>query len=161
MGYQRRVHGGRTLLQMNNADENRGGRKGPDPRGANQQRQSGGSRDGTPGPSQSRRGGKAGSSMHRNTDAAQNGSSSQSMISPPNDHVRTTGYNSDAVEALLKQGYEARAPLYRPEVKSQGTKAESPWGVKPGAMASGKDFWIDLRKQVAALQQSGGTSRGG
>ena len=52
------------------------------------------------------------------------------MISPPNDHVRTTGYNSDAVEALLKQGYEARAPLYRPEVKSQGTKAESPWGVK-------------------------------
>merc|ERR1711939_1263270 len=130
-----------TWGQMNNADENRGGRKGPEPRGANQQRQSGGSRDGTPGPSQSRRGGKAGSSMNRNTDATQNGSSCQTMISPPNDHVPMTGYSS--------------------EVKSQSTKTESPWGVKPGAMASGKDFWIDLRKQVAALQQSGGTSRGG
>ncbi|KAK7900718.1 hypothetical protein LTR67_003002 [Exophiala xenobiotica] len=143
------------------SSRNRGGRKGPEPRGANQQRQSGGSRDVTLGPSQSRKGGKAGSSMNRNTDAAQNGSSTLTMI-PPNDHVPMAGYNSDAVEAMLKQGYEARAPLYRPEVKSQGTtKAESPWGTKPGAMASGKDFWIDLRKQVAALQQSGGTSRGG
>jgi hypothetical protein len=69
--------------------------------------------------------------MNRNTDAAQNGSSTLTMISPPNDHAPMTGYNSEAVEAMLKQGYEARAPLYRPEVKSQGTtKAESPWGVK-------------------------------
>jgi hypothetical protein len=68
--------------------------------------------------------------MNRNTDAAQNGSSTPTVI-PPNDHVPMVGYNSDAVEAMLKQGYEARAPLYRPEVKSQGTtKAESPWGAK-------------------------------
>lgn len=30
-----------------------------------------------------------------------------------------------------------------------------------GAMTNGKDFWLDLRKQVFALQQSGGTSQGG
>jgi len=30
-----------------------------------------------------------------------------------------------------------------------------------GAMANGKDFWLELRKQVTALQQTGGTSQGG
>jgi len=71
------------------------------------------------------------------------------------------GFNRGAVEVMLKQGYDSKAPLYKPEAKSQITKAESPWGVKPGTMANGKDFFLELRKQVTALQQSGGTSQGG
>jgi len=62
---------------------------------------------------------------------------------------------------MLKQGYEAKAPLYKPETKSQTAAPQSPWGVKPGAMANGKDFWLDLRRQVAGLQQTGGVSQGG
>ncbi|KIW17094.1 hypothetical protein PV08_04285 [Exophiala spinifera] len=143
---------------------NRGGRRGPESRGPNQQqRPSGGSRDGTPGATQGRRGGRGGgSTLNRSSDGMQNGSSSHTAASTPSDdHVPMTGYNSGAVEAMLKQGYDARAPLYKPEAKTPATKPESPWGAKPGAMVGGKDFWLELRKQVAALQQSGGTSRGG
>lgn len=39
------------------------------------------------------------------------------------------GFNSDAVAAMLKQGFEAKAPVYKPEAKTQ-TKAESAWGAK-------------------------------
>ncbi|EXJ78217.1 hypothetical protein A1O3_09378 [Capronia epimyces CBS 606.96] len=94
------------------------------------------------------------------TDSVHNGPASQNTP-PPEQHVATAGFNSDAVEAILQQGYDAKAPLYKPETKTQTAKPESPWGLKPGAMANGKDFWLDLRKQVAALQQTGGTSQGG
>ncbi|KAJ9647711.1 hypothetical protein H2204_000341 [Knufia peltigerae] len=142
---------------------NRGGgrRGGLDPRGANQQRQSGGSRDGTPGASQGRRGGRGGSSVNRSAGSMQNGSVSHTASTPTDDHNPMNGYNSGAVEATLRQGYDAKALLYKPDAKAPATKPESPWGAKPGAMAGGKDFWLELRKQIAALQQSGGTSRGG
>lgn len=163
---------------------NRGGgrRGGLDPRGANQQRQSGGSRDGTPGASQGRRGGRGGSSVNRSAGSMQNGSVSHTASTPTDDHNPMNGYNSGAVEATLRQGYDAKALLYKPDAKAPATKPESPWGAKrkcncccflhmsmrtdvyrheAGAMAGGKDFWLELRKQIAVLQQSGGTSRGG
>ncbi|KIX01664.1 uncharacterized protein Z518_09390 [Rhinocladiella mackenziei CBS 650.93] len=139
----------------------RNGRRGNDPRGANQQRQSAGSRDAAFNAPQGRRGGKASSNISKSTDNIQNGPATQTSLPLADDHGPMPGFNSDAVEAMLKQGYEAKAPLYKPDAKSQGAKSESPWGMKPGAMASGKDFWLDLRKQVTALQQSGGIGQGG
>ncbi|KAL2444554.1 hypothetical protein ABEF95_017051 [Exophiala dermatitidis] len=154
----------------------RNGRRGNDSKNASQQRQSAGSRDGTPhanSSQQSRKGAgaKSGSnaSLSRSTDNnGQNGSAAAGQptgnIVPSSEeqYTPTAGFNYDAVDAALKQGYDLRAPLYKPEPNvAQTTKPETPWGLKPGSMANGKDFWLDLRKQVAALQQSGGTSQGG
>jgi len=92
-------------------------------------------------------------------DNLQNGPTMQSVLSPSDGYVPAAGL--EAVEAMLKQGCDAKAVPYKPETKPQTAKADTPWGVKPGAMSNGKDFWSDLRKQVTALQQSGGTSQGG
>ncbi|KAL2444530.1 hypothetical protein ABEF95_016998 [Exophiala dermatitidis] len=159
----------------------RNGRRGNDPKNASQQRQSAGSRDGNSTPhantgssQQSRKGAGAGAksgsnNVSRSTDNnGQNGSTAQgqttttSLPSSEEQYTPTAGFNYDAVDAALKQGYDLRAPLYKPEPNvAQPARPETPWGLKPGSMANGKDFWLDLRKQVAALQQTGGTSQGG
>lgn len=108
----------------------RNGRRGPESRAANQQRHSAGPRDGSSSTSQSRRGGRGGLNANRSTDNFQNGPKSQSPLPPPDDHVPMPGFNREAVEAMLRQGYDMRAPLYKPETKSQTGKPESPWGVK-------------------------------
>ncbi len=112
---------------------NRNGRRGNDARGANHpQRQPATSRDGTPNPQQqNRRGGKAGSGLNKSasSDHTQNGPSTQAALAPPDDHGPIAGFNSDAVEAMLKQGYEAKAPFYKLDAKAQ-PRPESPWGVK-------------------------------
>ncbi|KAJ9615567.1 hypothetical protein H2200_001642 [Cladophialophora chaetospira] len=149
----------------------RSGRRGNDTRGvnsnsaSNQQRQStsasAASRDGS-NPSQNKRAGKGTSNLTKSTDNVQNGSTPTTpSLPPPDDHVSIAGFNAAAVDATLKKGYDAKAPLYKAEAKPQPPVAQSPWGAKPGAMASGKDFWLDLRRQVAALQQTGGVSQGG
>lgn len=119
---------------MTRNNRNRTGRRGNDPRGASanqQQRQSAGSRDGIPiAQQQSRRGGKLGSTMNKSiSDNTQNGPLAQPSVPPPDDHVPIAGFNSDAVAAMLKQGYDAKASLYKPDAKVQ-TKPESPWGAK-------------------------------
>lgn len=161
----------------------RNGRRGNDSKGAGQHRSTtstASSRDGTPGAPQSRRGGKLPHSLSRPTDtAAQNGPASPASLPGQDEHVFHVSFNLAAVDAVLKQGFDGKAPVFKPESKPQPTKSESPWGPKgessplsfstgllidndvAGAMASGKDFWLDLRKQVFALQQSGGTSQGG
>lgn len=154
----------------------RNGRRGNDS-SANQHRSTtstASSRDATPGATQSRRGGKSTQGLNRSTDTA-----SPASLPGQDEHVPHVGFNAAAVDAVLKQGFDAKAPLFKPESKPQPTKSESPWGLKgksllsvcssrqfidndlAGAMASGRDFWLDLRKQVFALQQSGGTSQGG
>ncbi|OAL25207.1 hypothetical protein AYO22_05084 [Fonsecaea multimorphosa] len=100
--------------------------------------------------------------MSRSSDNIQNGpTTTPTTLPPPDDHVPIAGFNADVVEATLKRGYEVKAPLYKLDTKSQAATPASPWGAKPGAMASGKDFWLDLRRQVGALQQTGGISQGG
>ncbi|EXJ73999.1 uncharacterized protein A1O5_02293 [Cladophialophora psammophila CBS 110553] len=116
---------------------NRPGRRGIDPRGAhsNQHRQStsasAASRDGSSNTHQNRRGGRGGSNLSRSSDNLQNGPlTTPNTVSPQDDHVPIAGFNSDVVEAMLKQGYEAKAPLYKSDIKSQTTTPQSPWGVK-------------------------------
>ncbi len=157
----------------------RNGRRGNESRGASQPRLSAPSRDGSSSMSQGRRGGKAASSVNRSMDNSQNGPPMQSVLPPPDGYIPAPGL--DAVEAMLKRGCDAKAVPYKPETKPQNTKSDTPWGVKrkfgcterrlvasetnscrsASTMSNGKDFWLDLRKQVTALQLSGGTSQGG
>ncbi|ETI26204.1 hypothetical protein G647_02981 [Cladophialophora carrionii CBS 160.54] len=148
-------------------NRNRAGRRGNDSRGANSNlhRQSTSasavSRDGT-NANQNRRGGKGPSNLSKSTDNVRNGPNAPATsLPPPDDHIPMAGFNAGAVEAMLKQGYEPKTSLYKPDAKSQAPSPSSPWGAKPGSMANGKDFWLDLRRQVAALQQTGGVSQGG
>ncbi|GJP92603.1 PAP2 family protein [Aspergillus niger] len=55
---------------------------------------------------------------------------------------------------------EPRPYHYKPQGKDVNNRASGPWGAKPNQMANGKDFFLELRKQVTALQQ-GGTVAGG
>lgn len=109
----------------------RNGRRGHDSKSANQNRSTAGSRDGTPGAGQSKRGGKTAPGVNRSADSgAQNGPATQSALPSQDEHVPLAGFNPDAVDAALKQGFESKAPLFKPEAKPQTTKPESPWGVK-------------------------------
>ncbi|KIV95656.1 hypothetical protein, variant [Exophiala mesophila] len=142
-------------------EDSRSSRRGNDIRPSNQSRQSVTPKDVATSATQSRRGGKAGAPvMSRSTDNSRNGSSSQATSSF-DEGPAIPGSDAGAVDAALKQGFDANAPVYKPEAKPQPGRSESPWGTKAGTMANGKDFWLELRKQVFALQQSGGTSQGG
>lgn len=112
----------------------RNGRRGNDSKGANQHRSAtstASSRDGTPGANQSRRGGKTASGLNRSTEtAAQNGPASPASPAIQDEHIPHAGFNAGAVDAALKQGFDSRAPVFKPEAKPQPTKSESPWGLK-------------------------------
>src|SRR6202000_1453215 len=104
---------------MTNNTRTRAGRRGNDSRGANsnQHRQStsasAGARDGT-NSNQNRRGGKGAANLSKSTDNIHNGPPTTSTtLPPPDDHVPIAGFNSDAVEAVLKKGYETKATLYK------------------------------------------------
>ncbi|KAI5306726.1 hypothetical protein KEM56_007425 [Ascosphaera pollenicola] len=68
-------------------------------------------------------------------------------------HVPVKEFNAAAARDLLKQAYNnaGPVPMYRPP-PAPNTKG-SPWGSKPNCMANGRDFFLELRKQVSALQQ--------
>ncbi|KAF4251564.1 hypothetical protein LV164_003229 [Aspergillus fumigatus] len=56
---------------------------------------------------------------------------------------------------------EPKPFFYRPNGKdANSNRASGPWGAKPNTMANGKDFFLELRKQVTALRQ-GATVPGG
>ncbi|GKZ20955.1 hypothetical protein AbraIFM66951_011306 [Aspergillus brasiliensis] len=73
-------------------------------------------------------------------------------------HVPVRGFNAAESKGALKK--EPRPSYYKPQGKDVNNRASGPWGAKPNQMANGKDFFLELRKQVTALQQ-GGTVAGG
>ncbi|KAI9372941.1 hypothetical protein BJX61DRAFT_505195 [Aspergillus egyptiacus] len=76
-------------------------------------------------------------------------------------HVAAGGFNVAEAKAALKRAPGAPKPLvYKPEGKDVNNRASGPWGAKPNTMANGKDFFLELRKQITALRQ-GGTVAGG
>ena len=93
----------------------------------------------------------------------------------PEKHIPLKGYNGSDIETLLSSGVTAQAEVYKP---AQTTSQKSgPWGQKcklhiaisldisltteAGTMATGTDFWLELRKQVAKLQKGESTNKGG
>ncbi|KAM5504114.1 hypothetical protein McanMca71_003744 [Microsporum canis] len=50
---------------------------------------------------------------------------------------------------------EPQPVIYRPTGKDGNpVRPSGPWGSKPNSMANGKDFFLELRKQISGLQQS-------
>ncbi|RAL12790.1 uncharacterized protein BO97DRAFT_477771 [Aspergillus homomorphus CBS 101889] len=69
-------------------------------------------------------------------------------------HVPVRGFNASESKAALKRGPgESRPFYYKPQGKDTNNRASGPWGAKPNQMANGKDFFLELRKQVTALRQ--------
>ncbi|GIC93510.1 uncharacterized protein Aud_009998 [Aspergillus udagawae] len=74
-------------------------------------------------------------------------------------HVPVRGFNAAELKAALRR--EPKPFFYRPSGKdANNNRASGPWGTKPNTMANGKDFFLELRKQVTALRQ-GATVPGG
>ncbi|OQE26862.1 hypothetical protein PENSTE_c005G06426 [Penicillium steckii] len=72
-------------------------------------------------------------------------------------HVPVKGFNAGEAKNLLKKGPgDSKAATYKPTGKDgNNQKSGGPWGAKANTMANGKDFFVELRKQVASLQRSG------
>ncbi|KAJ5105085.1 hypothetical protein NUU61_002432 [Penicillium alfredii] len=72
-------------------------------------------------------------------------------------HVPVRGFNAADSKNILKRGPGvSKVPVYKPAGKeSNNQRSGGPWGSKSNAMASGKDFFLELRKQVASLQRGG------
>ncbi|KAL4782672.1 hypothetical protein BJX76DRAFT_332202 [Aspergillus varians] len=69
-------------------------------------------------------------------------------------HVPVGGFNSAEARAALRKGPGAPRPyFYKPQGKDANNRASGPWGAKPNTTANGKDFFLELRKQVTALRQ--------
>lgn len=107
----------------------RTGRKGNEPRTANQSRQFTNSRDGTPSTQSGRKGGRTSQGPGKQIESVQNGSST--MTTPIQDeHIPLSGFNSAEVEGLLNRGFDAKAASYKSESKTPPGKSDSPWGMK-------------------------------
>ncbi|OJJ55172.1 hypothetical protein ASPSYDRAFT_49346 [Aspergillus sydowii CBS 593.65] len=66
-------------------------------------------------------------------------------------HVPVGGFNAAEAKAALRRA--PRPYFYKPQGKDANNRASGPWGSKPNTMANGKDFFLELRKQVSALRQ--------
>ncbi|RMD41197.1 hypothetical protein DV735_g3936, partial [Chaetothyriales sp. CBS 134920] len=156
---------------MSAAEDPRSATRRVDPKA---QKPSTGPRDGMAGPQQSRRGGKASLSLGRQPDSVHSRPTAAAPSPPPpqpeaqplQEDKPLNAFDSAEILTVLKAGVDLKAPLYKPDARSAAPKG-SPWGTKrefyqlrlPGAMANGKDFWLELRRQTAALLSSDGERR--
>lgn len=77
-------------------------------------------------------------------------------------HVPVRGFNATEAKTALKRGpNEPRPTAYKPTGKDvNNNRSSGPWGAKPNNMANGKDFFLELRKQVTTLRQGGNVPGG-
>ncbi|MCJ1391698.1 hypothetical protein MMC18_004563 [Xylographa bjoerkii] len=72
----------------------------------------------------------------------------------------TAVFNAKDTRDFLKRAFasvsseDLKALRYKAPIGPASTKTGGPWASKPNTMGSGKDFFLELRKQVSALQQS-------
>jgi len=152
----------------------RGGRRGNDQSRA--QRQTQNSRDGTPNSLQGRKPAGKGPIPSKQNEAIPNGPPG-SDAPPTGDAPPLNSVGAVSADTSTNKSSSSRPMLYKPAQPAQ--KPDQPWGAKrettcclflwhicwlthkAWAMSNGKDFFLELRKQVTLLQQSGGTSQGG
>ncbi|KAL1850567.1 hypothetical protein Plec18170_006852 [Paecilomyces lecythidis] len=81
---------------------------------------------------------------------------------PQEQHIPVRGFNAAESKGALRRGPgEPKPTVYKPTGKEvNNNRASGPWGSKPNTMANGKDFFLELRKQVSALQQGGNVAGG-
>ncbi|KAL3481672.1 hypothetical protein BJX99DRAFT_218114 [Aspergillus californicus] len=107
-------------------------------------------------------GGPRGGPQNSNTSNNTWGDSREQSTGPGQEqHVSVGGFNAAEAKAALKRGPGApKSFVYKLQGKDANNRGNGPWGSKANTMANGKDFFIELRKQVTALRQ-GGTVAGG
>ncbi|MCJ1436175.1 hypothetical protein MMC27_005553 [Xylographa pallens] len=70
------------------------------------------------------------------------------------------GFNARDTRDFLKRAFasisaeDSNALRYKAPTGPASTKTGGPWALKPNTMGSGKDFFLELRKQVSSLQQT-------
>ncbi|MCJ1469367.1 hypothetical protein MMC07_008000 [Pseudocyphellaria aurata] len=82
---------------------------------------------------------------------------------PQEQHVPVRAFNSLEVRDTLKTGYTSVGSEHMKSVKYKASAPQpknmkpsgGPWASRPNTMANGKDFFVELRKQISALQQGG------
>ncbi|KAJ5934602.1 hypothetical protein N7466_004149 [Penicillium verhagenii] len=125
------------------------------------QRHSGnGNRDRAAG-GQGGQGAQAGAQGGPQQNASQSGNNAWGGSGPAQDlHVSVRGFNAAEAKNILKR--ETKPTFYKPTGKdTNNQRSGGPWGAKSNTMANGKDFFIELRKQVASLQKGVGPPVGG
>ncbi|KAL5041799.1 hypothetical protein BDW71DRAFT_191108 [Aspergillus fruticulosus] len=76
-------------------------------------------------------------------------------------HTPVGGFNAAEAKAALRRAPGApKSHFYKAQGKDASNRASGPWGSKPNTMANGKDFFLELRKQVTALRQGGSVAGG-
>ena len=100
-----------------------------------QSKQTAGARDGTAGSQQNRRGGKTSQNVSKQQESITNGSASTPQRPPQEEHVPMKGFNAAEVSAMLKNGVDSKAPVYKPEGKETAAKS-GPWGLKGESTSS-------------------------
>ncbi|KAF6230106.1 hypothetical protein HO133_004445 [Letharia lupina] len=91
---------------------------------------------------------------------ASNGRDRQHSYNPPSEGPPTPSFNSQEVRDCLKNAIknltseEVKASKYQPGA-ANNTRSGQAWASNPKNMSNGKDFYVELRKQVTAMQQGG------
>ncbi|KAJ5099307.1 hypothetical protein N7532_006308 [Penicillium argentinense] len=75
----------------------------------------------------------------------------QNHNSAHDQHSSVNKFNAEELKNVMKSGSKAR--VYRPIGKNPAS--DKAWGQKPHAMANGKDFLTELRKQIGTLKRRG------
>ncbi|KAL2825323.1 hypothetical protein BDW59DRAFT_146422 [Aspergillus cavernicola] len=71
-------------------------------------------------------------------------------------HIPVGGFNAAEAKAALKKAPGApKSFVYKLQGKDANNRGGGPWGSKANTMANGKDFFVELRKQVSALRKGG------
>ncbi|KAL4865651.1 hypothetical protein BDV12DRAFT_174306 [Aspergillus spectabilis] len=97
----------------------------------------------------------------QNANASNNNWGDSREVLNQEQHIPVGGFNAGEAKAALSRGPGAPKPFfYKPQGKDANNRGNGPWGSKPNTMANGKDFFLELRKQITALRQ-GGTVSGG
>ncbi|KAL8734192.1 MAG: hypothetical protein Q9166_001678 [cf. Caloplaca sp. 2 TL-2023] len=79
-------------------------------------------------------------------------------------HVPVNGFNAQEARDALRTAFGSvnkKATSYGSSTQAQGAKSGGPWASKPNTMGNGKDFFLELRKQLSSLQQHGPERAGG
>ncbi|KAL8706757.1 MAG: hypothetical protein Q9201_000282 [Fulgogasparrea decipioides] len=79
-------------------------------------------------------------------------------------HVPLNGFNTQDVRDTLRTAFNSvnrKVAGYKTPNQAQGTKPGAPWASRPNNMGSGRDFFLELRKQLSAIQQHGPERAGG
>ncbi|KAL8754151.1 MAG: hypothetical protein Q9199_004539 [Rusavskia elegans] len=79
-------------------------------------------------------------------------------------HVPVNGFNAQEARDTLRMAFgpaSKKEANYRASNQAQGAKSGGPWASKPNTMANGKDFFLELRKQLSSIQQTSPERAGG